>query len=104
MNGQLIKRCLKCQQCTEIGKNLKPTIPAFIRQPQRNCVEPNKEIQIDFGGPIKNEKKFEVYFLAFNDCYSFYPSAEVFNKAVGGYIVRFLQDYVNIHGLPTTIL
>ena len=34
------------------------------------CKVPNEKIQIDFGGPIYNEKSQEIYFLAGIDRFS----------------------------------
>ena len=46
-------------------KNLKSIIPASKWAPLELCQKvPNEEIQIDFSGPIYNEKNQEVYFLA----------------------------------------
>ena len=53
MHRELIVKASECKPCTAIGKNLKSIIPAEQFTP---CVEPNQEIQIDFGGPIFDEK------------------------------------------------
>ena len=49
------------------------------------CVEPNDEIQIDFGGPMLNEKGIEQFFITSIDRYSKYPTAEVVNNASSTY-------------------
>ena len=49
--------------------------------PLNLCKVPNEEIQIDFVGPIYNEKNQEVYFLEFIDRFSKFPTAEVFDRA-----------------------
>ena len=64
------------------------------------CKLPNGEIQIDFGGPTYNEKNQEVYFLACTDRFSKFPTAEVFDRAYAGNILKFLQGYVLLHGIP----
>ena len=64
---------------------------------------PNKEIQIDFGGPIYNEKNHEVYFLVCLDRFSKFPTAEVFDRANAENILNFLQEYVLPHGIPRMI-
>ena len=63
---------------------------------------PNEEIQIDFGGPILNEKDKEIYFLTCIDRYSKYPTVEIFEKA-NGTNVKFLREYAYNHGTPRTI-
>ena len=40
------------EPCTAIGKNFKSVNPAKQFQPHIPCVEPNHEIQTDFGGPF----------------------------------------------------
>ena len=60
-------------------------------------------IQIDFGGPIANEKDQDIYFLACIDRFSKYPSVEVVDKANGPNIIKFLDDYIQIHGVPRNI-
>ena len=61
MNRDLLVRAIECKPCTAIGKNLKPTISAKQFQAHKPCI--NQEIQIDFAGPIINEKKNEIYIL-----------------------------------------
>ena len=41
------------------------------------CIEPNGEIQIDFGGPIINEKGIEQCFITSIDRYPKYPTAGI---------------------------
>ena len=64
MNRELIVKATECKPCTPIGKDLKSVIPAKQFNPDLPCVEPNHEIQIDYGGPIFDENGNEVYFLA----------------------------------------
>ena len=61
MNRELIVKATECKRCTVIGKNLKSVIPVKQFHPHVSCVEPNQEIQIDFGGPIFDEKCNKVY-------------------------------------------
>ena len=56
--------------CIDIGKNLKPVVPASKWKHLLNCSEPNEEIQIDFGGPITNETDQDIQFLACIDRFS----------------------------------
>ena len=82
------------QTCTEIGKNLKPGFPASKWQPLLNCSDPNEEIQLEFGGPITSVKDLDIYFLACIDCFSKYPTAEVFDKANGRNAIQFFDEYI----------
>ena len=71
-------------------------IPHCKWAPSPKCVEPNDEIQIDFGGPILNEKGIEQYFITSVDRYSKYPTAEIVNNASGTNVIIFLNNYIFI--------
>ena len=103
MHSEILNKAATCKPCTDIGKNLKSVIPASKWKPLLPCTEPNEEIQIDFGGPITNEKDQDTYFLACIDRFSKYPSVEVFDKANGPNVLKFLDDYIQIHGVPRNI-
>ena len=80
MHREILNKAAQCKACTEIGKNLKPVVPASKRKPLLNCSEPNEEIQIDFGGPITNEKDYDIHFFACINRFSKYPTVEVIEK------------------------
>ena len=103
MHRDIITKTAKCNPCVKIGKNLKSIIPANKWAPLKLCKVPNEEIQIDFGGPIYNEKNQEIYFLACIDRFSKFPTAEVFDRANADNILKFLQEYVLLHGIPLTV-
>ena len=56
-----------------------------------------------FGGPTLNEKDKENYLLTCIDRYSKYPTVEIFEKANGANVVKFLCEYAYNHGIPRTI-
>ena len=62
MHREILAKASDCVSCTDIGKNLKPIIPKSKWYPHKACQEPNEEIQIDFGGPITNEKDKDIFF------------------------------------------
>ena len=103
MRRELIVKATECKPCTAIGKNLKSNIPAKQSNPHIPCKEPNQEIQIDFGGPIFDEKGNEVYFLAAIDRFSKYPTAYIYEKANGPNVLKFLDMYIETHGIPRSI-
>ena len=86
-----------------IGKNLKSFIPAKQFNPHIPCVEPNQEIQNDVGGPIFDEKGNQIYFLAAIDRFSKYPTACIYGKANGPNVLKFLDMYIENHGIPRSI-
>ena len=103
MHRDIISKTAKCNPCVKIGKNLKSIIPANKWAPLKLCKVPIEEIQIDFGRPIYNEKNQEVYFLVCIDRFSKFPTAEVFDRASADNILKFLQKYVLLHGIPRSI-
>ena len=103
MHREILNKAAQCKPCTDFGKNLKPVVSASKLQPFLNFSEPNEEIHIDFGGPISNEKDQDIHFLACMNRFSKYPATEVFEKANGPNVIKFLDDYIQIHGVPRYI-
>ena len=103
IHRELFVKITECKTCTVTGKNLKSVIPAKQFHPHIPCVEPNQEIQIDFGGPIFDEKGNEIYFLAAIDRFSKYPTTCIYEKANGLNVLKFLDMYVENHGIPRSI-
>ena len=103
IHRDIIVKATECKPCTVIGKNLKSIIPAKQFNPHIPCVEPNQEIQIDFGGPFFDEKGNEVYFLAAIDRFSKYSTAYIYDKANGPNVLKFLDMYIEIHEIPRSI-
>ena len=103
INRDLINKAKTCGPCTEFGKNLKSMIPKTKWSPMKPCVEPNEEIQIDFGGPIVDGQGREIYFLACIDRFSKFPSLKLYNNANATNVEHFLNKYMSIHGVPRSI-
>ena len=83
MHREYLNKAAQFKPCTDIGKNFKPVVPASKWKPLQTLTKPNEEIQIDFGGPITNEKDRDIYFLACIERFSKFPTVEVFEKADG---------------------
>ena len=103
MHRENLTKTSDCVPCTEIGKNLKHIVPKSKWHPHKACQKPNEEIQIEFGGPIINDKDKDIYFLTCIDRYSKYPTVRIFDNANGVNVVKFLRDYAYTHGIPRTI-
>ena len=103
MHRDIATKTAKFNPCVKIGENLKSIIPANKWAPLKLCKVPNEEIQIAFGGPVNNEKNQEIYFLASIDRFSKFQTAEVFDRSNADNILKFLQEYVLLHGIPRTI-
>ena len=93
MHREILAKASDCVPCTDNGKDSNPIIPKPKWYPHKACQEPNEEIQIDFRGPITNEKDKDIYFLACIDRYSKYPTARIFENANGANVVKFLRNY-----------
>ena len=91
IHRDILAKVSEGKACTEIRKNHKSVIPHRKWAPLPKCVEPNDEKQIDFGGPILNEKGIEQYFITSVDRYSKYPTAEIVNDASGTNVIKFLN-------------
>ena len=100
MHREIPKNAAQCKPCTDIGKNLKPIVPASKWKPLLNCSEPNEEKQIDFN---KNEKDQDIHFLACIGSFSKYPTVNVIDKANGQNVIKFLDEYFHIRGVPRNI-
>ena len=103
MHREILNKAAQCKPCTDIGKNLKPVFSASKWQPLLNCSKTNEEIQIDFGGSIRNEKDQNIHFLACFDRFSKYPTVAVFDKANVPKVIKFLDEYNQIHVVPKNI-
>ena len=103
MHRELIVKATESKPCTVIGKNLKSVIPAKQFNPHIQRVEPNQEIQNDFGGPFFDERSNEVFFLAAIDHFSKYPTAYDYDKTNGPNVLKFLDMYIETHGIPRSI-
>ena len=103
MNHDLSVRAIEGKSCTAIGKNLNSIIPAKQFQAHKPCIVPNQEIRIDFARPINNEKDHEIYILTCIDRFSKYPSAEIFDNANASNVIKLLDYYIHIHGVPRSL-
>ena len=103
MHRDIITKAAKCSPRVKIGKNLKSIISASKWASLKLCKVKNEEIHIDFGGPNYNEKNQKVYFLACIDRFSNFLTAEVFDRAKADNMLKCLQEYVLLHGIPRSI-
>ena len=99
MKRDLLVRAIEFKPCTAIGKNLKSIIPKRQFQAQKSCIVPNQETQIGFAGPINNSRDHEIYILTCFDRFFKYTSAEIFDNANAFNVIKFLDNYIHIHGV-----
>ena len=96
----IVANAIECKACREIGKILKSVIPYSKWSTLHNCIKPNDEIQIDFGGSITNEKGIEQHFLASISRFSKYNTVEIVNNASSTNVFKFLNIYKYNHRVP----
>ena len=63
-----------------------------------------QEIQIGLAGSINNERKdHEIYMSTCIDRFSQYQSAEIFDNANASNVIKFLDYYIQIYGVPRSL-
>ena len=102
MSEDIQKKCNNCIPCRMTGKNIKPLIPFTEKNKLPKLDKPNEEIQLDFIGPI-SVKQRNIYILLSVDRYSKWPAACLTKSPNGTTVVKFLEQYVRLNGVPKVI-
>ena len=103
MIRQIIETCEKCRECTLFGKNLKPASTFNTAKSLPVLSGPNQELQLDFAGPILDEKGSKIFLLVAIDRFSKFPSVLISKTTGAKKVTKFLDSYIRIHGLPRSI-
>ena len=74
LNRQIVNVCEKCPECTLFGKNIKTSATYNSAKPLSTLSAPNQKLQLDFAGPLKDDKKGKIYILVAIDRFSKFPS------------------------------
>ena len=61
-------------ECTLFGKNIKSSTTYNSAKPLPTLSAPNQELQLDFAGPLIDDKKGKIYILVAIGRFSKYPS------------------------------
>ena len=85
------------------GKNLKPVKTFHTAQTLSNLSGPNQELQLDFVGPILDDKGSKIILLVAIDHFSKFPSVLITKTTGAKKVTKFLESYIRIHGLPQCI-
>ena len=104
IHSEIVSKANACRQCIDKGKNLKALISKTQLGHLPSLTEPNKEIQVDFAGPIpyKNSTQNN-YILVTVDRLSRYPDAEIFHNCDTDTAIDYLERYCKVHGIPRSI-
>ena len=70
LNRQIVNVCEKCTECTLFGKNIKTSTTYNSAKPLPPLSAPNQELQLDFAGPLIDDKKGKIYILVAIDRFS----------------------------------
>ena len=96
MNRQFIDTCEKFRKCTLFGKNPKPTNAFNTAIYLPSLSGPNQELQLEFAGPLSDEKDNKIYLLVAIDSFSKFPRVNL-------KINKILSSYIRIHSIPQFI-
>ncbi len=99
----LEKKAQDCVTCFRAGKNLHPRLPTTHKNPLPRPKTPNELIQIDFLGPITNEKGKKKYVIVAIDNCSKYTWSKVVTHCSTKSVIKFLKAYFEDNGLPAEI-
>ena len=102
MTEAIQKTCDGCVPCKMSGKSNKPNIPSTEVSQLPTVNTPNEEIQMDFIGPI-SEKNQKFYILLSMDRFSKWTAASLCKTKDGQTATKFLEQYINLNGIPKTI-
>ena len=64
---------------------------------------PNQELQLDFAGPILDDKGVKILLLVAIDRFSKFSSVLITKTTGATKVTKFLESYIRIHGLPHSI-
>ena len=102
MTEAIQKKFKSCIPCKMSSKNIRPNIPSTETNHLHRLGNPNEEIQLDFIGPITVDNcRFHI--LLFIDRFSKWPTASFCTSTDGKTATKFLEEYIQLNGIPKTI-
>ena len=102
MTEAIQKKCESCNPCKISGKSIKPDIPSTETNHLPRLENANEEIQLDFIGPITvDNRRFHI--LLSMDRFSKWQAASFCTSTDGETAIKFLEQYIQINGVPETI-
>ena len=92
-----------CSQCLKAGKNLKVMVGTDNITKLPTLTFANKEINLDFAGPLDAFWGKQKYILLCIDRFTKFPSAKIVNNTSANSVISFPNDYRHLHGFPRKI-
>ena len=86
------KKCDSCVTCKMLGRHIKPNLPSTDEIQLPTLSKSNEKIPLDFFGPI-TEKDQRIYILPSSFC----KTTKIQT------VVRFLEQYTYLNGIPKSI-
>ena len=65
-----------------------------------HVVEPNKEVQLDFAGPVPDELNKDAYLLVSIDKWSKLPTAKFVTNTMADVAMNFMPRIISNNGVP----
>ena len=104
MREDFEKKSKTFSACLNAGKNLKPQLPATGKIKIETPKTSGEEIQIDFTGNLHNKKlSSHQSILVAIDKNSRWPVAKICKNTNHETIISFLNEYINVYGVPKRI-
>ena len=102
MTEAIQKKCESCIPCKMSGKNNKPNIPSTEKNNFFRLDNLNEEVQLDFIEPITVENR-RFHILLSMDRFSKWLAASSCTSTDGETAIKFLQQHIQLNGIPKTI-
>ena len=103
INRQIYFHGINCSECTLAAKNLKTIIPNSQTSELPPFLGANEELNLDFAGPLDSYWGSNYYILLCFDRFSKFPSAKITSSTSAKTVIKFLKDYLFLHGIPYSI-
>ena len=103
LNRQIVDVCEKCCEWTLYGKNPNSAQIFHTAQTLPSLSGPNQELQLNFAGPILDDKGSKIFLLIAVDRFSKFPSVLITKTTGAKKFTKFLASYIRIHGIPQSI-
>ena len=101
MEFEIEEKAKRCKPCIAAGKNLKTQIPGTEKNTLEELKGPGEEIQLDFSGILPEYGN--IYLLVSVDRFSKWQMAKICHDTGADNVLKFLEHYIDINGVPKTI-
>ena len=103
MHREIHEKAESCPSCRAVGKNVITQIPSTEKNNLELLTEPNREIQLDFAGPIKLKTRGDVYNLVAVDRFSKWSTAQICKNTDTRTVLKILTKHFVDNGTPRSI-